>query len=665
TGRGGRARSRVPQMQQGEVMQMRTPLSCCGAGILQGGARHLWTRVFQAAWRMPGQYLVILQRDTHESQVQRSIRRLRARAARRGQPVELLQTFSGALRGFLVKMSREALQLAVKLPHVHYIEEDSSIFAQSAPWNLQRLLRPYGGIPENGTYKPPNDGGMAEVYLMDGSVQSTHREVEGRVLITDFNHVPEEDGVRVHRQVSQCDSHGTHLAGVVSGSDSGVARGAAVNLVRVLNCQGKGTVSPPLLGMEYIRVSLQARPADALVVLLPFIGGFSRSLNTACRDLVSHGAVVIAAAGNHRDDACLYSPASEPEVITVGAVNSADQLMSQGAGGSNFGRCVDVFAPGDDIVSASSDCSTCFTSRSGTSQAAAHAAGIAAVILSSNQNVSPVQVLQMMLHHSIRNTINLLPLPETQRLNTPNLVAKLTPPCHSLADQELLCRSVWSERSGRDRGDMAVSRCRQGEEMMSCSSVAPDGARAGEAITVNADYMECVAHNGPSGHGVYAVARCCVAAGLRCQPYAGSEPGWVAQCVDSQQHLSGCTSHSTAELLSDSRSHPGHRRHCLAREIVTSQAVCCHASSLECHLVCRGLIPYLLLSGLFLQVELSCLPGWTLTDCKAVSEGSIVVEPVAKDNSCLVRGAAGENRTAGVAVCCRVTPQRDPETKAN
>uniref|UniRef100_A0A3B3DFA8 Proprotein convertase subtilisin/kexin type 9 n=1 Tax=Oryzias melastigma TaxID=30732 RepID=A0A3B3DFA8_ORYME len=658
-GRGGRARSRVPQMQQGEVMQMRTPLSCCGAGILQGGARHLWTRVFQAAWRMPGQYLVILQRDTHESQVQRSIRRLRARAARRGQPVELLQTFSGALRGFLVKMSREALQLAVKLPHVHYIEEDSSIFAQSAPWNLQRLLRPYGGIPENGTYKPPNDGGMAEVYLMDGSVQSTHREVEGRVLITDFNHVPEEDGVRVHRQVSQCDSHGTHLAGVVSGSDSGVARGAAVNLVRVLNCQGKGTVSGALAGKELQPVT------DALVVLLPFIGGFSRSLNTACRDLVSHGAVVIAAAGNHRDDACLYSPASEPEVITVGAVNSADQLMSQGAGGSNFGRCVDVFAPGDDIVSASSDCSTCFTSRSGTSQAAAHAAGIAAVILSSNQNVSPVQVLQMMLHHSIRNTINLLPLPETQRLNTPNLVAKLTPPCHSLADQELLCRSVWSERSGRDRGDMAVSRCRQGEEMMSCSSVAPDGARAGEAITVNADYMECVAHNGPSGHGVYAVARCCVAAGLRCQPYAGSEPGWVAQCVDSQQHLSGCTSHSTAELLSDSRSHPGHRRHCLAREIVTSQAVCCHASSLECHLVCRGLIPYLLLSGLFLQVELSCLPGWTLTDCKAVSEGSIVVEPVAKDNSCLVRGAAGENRTAGVAVCCRVTPQRDPETKAN
>lgn len=168
------------------------------------------------------------------------------------------------------------------------------------------------------------------------------------------------------------------MAGVVSGSDSGVARGAGVNLVRVLNCQGKGTVSgalagrspsellycgleiilsvvtmwsnisyclstpaslrsnvqvgwflllfflpcicldpsPPLFlsGMEYIRATLLARPVDAVVVLLPFTGGFSRSLNIVCRDMVANGAVVIAAAGNYRDDACLYSPASEPEV---------------------------------------------------------------------------------------------------------------------------------------------------------------------------------------------------------------------------------------------------------------------------------------------------------------------------------------------------------------
>ncbi|KAE8294551.1 Proprotein convertase subtilisin/kexin type 9 [Larimichthys crocea] len=603
-------------------------------------------RCNKAAWRMPGQYLVILRPGTHESHVQRTIRRLRAKAARRGYLLEILQTYSGALHGFLVKMSSDVLHLAVKLPHVHYIEEDSSIFAQSAPWNLQRLLQPHGGTSENGTYKPPNDGGKAAVYLMDGSVQSSHREVEGRVLVTDFNNVPEEDGVRVHRQASQCDSHGTHMAGVVSGSDSGVARGAGVNLVRVLNCQGKGTVSGALAGMEYIRAALLASPVEAVVVLLPFVGGFSRSLNTACRDMVANGAVVIAAAGNYRDDACLYSPASEPEVITVGAVNSADQLMSQGAGGTNFGRCVDLFAPGDDIVSASSDCSTCFTSRSGTSQAAAHAAGVAAVILSSNQNMSPVQVLQTMLRYSVSNTINFLSLTDTHRLVTPNLVAAM-PPDNS-TDVELLCRSVWSERSGVTSTDSAISRCRQGEEMMSCSSYAPDGVHAGETVTVNDGQMECVAYNGPGGKGVFAVARCCVVGGLRCQVHASPKPGQDAECVGLQHHLTGCTSWSTAEILSGSRPHHGDRKRCVVKDGVTSDAVCCHAPSLECHVLEN--------TSADKEVEVSCPSGWTLTDCSAVSKGSAILETVVKGNSCRVHSAAGADGATGVAVCCRIRP---------
>ncbi|XP_037627178.1 proprotein convertase subtilisin/kexin type 9 [Sebastes umbrosus] len=607
----------------------------------------------KAAWRMPGQYLVMLRHGTHDSQVQRTIRRLRARAARRGYLLEVLQTYSGALHGFLVKMSSDVLHLAVKLPLVQYIEEDSSVFAQSAPWNLQRLLQPHGGTSENGTYRPPNDGGMAEVYLMDGSVQSSHREIEGRVLITDFNDVPEEDGVRVHRQASQCDSHGTHMAGVVSGSDSGVARGAGVNLVRVLNCQGKGTVSGALAGMEYIRATLLYRPADAVVVLLPFVGGFSRSLNAACRDMVANGAVVIAAAGNYRDDACLYSPASEPEVITVGAVNSVDQLMSQGAGGTNFGRCVDLFAPGDDIVSASSDCSTCFTSRSGTSQAAAHAAGLAAVILSSNQNASPVQVLQMMLRYSISNTINFLSLSDAHRLITPNLVAAM-PPANS-TNEELLCRSVWSERSGVTRTDKAVSRCRQGEEMMSCRGYAPNGIHVGETITVSSGQMECVAYNAAGGKGVNAVARCCVMGGLQCRVHASPEPGRDAECVDPKHHLTGCTSWSTTdETSSDSRPHH-HGRRCVVKHGVISHAVCCHAPSLECRLLEN-------ISADKDQVEVSCPSGWTLTDCSAVSQGAAIRGPVARGNSCRVRRATGADGAAGIAVCCRI--RSSPEQPA-
>ncbi|CAB1419754.1 unnamed protein product [Pleuronectes platessa] len=608
----------------------------------------------KAAWRIPGHYLVMLRPGTHESQLQRTIRRLIAKASRRGHLLEILQTFSGALHGFLVKMSSDVLPLAVKLPHVHYIEEDSSIFAQSAPWNLQRLLRPHGFTSENGTYQPPNDGGKAEVYLMDGRVQSSHREVQGRVLITDFNNVPEEDGARVHRQASQCDIHGTHIAGVVSGLDSGVARGAGIKLVRVLNCQGKGTVSGALAGLEFIRATLLTRPVEAVVVLLPFIAGFSRSLNAACRDMVAHGAVVVAAAGNYRDDACLYSPASEPEVITVGAVNAEDQLMSQGAGGTNFGRCVDLFAPGDDIVSASSDCSTCFTTRGGTSQAAAHTAGVAAVILSSNQNMSPVQVLHTMLRYSVSNTINLLSLSDTHRLTTPNLVAAM-PPTSSTTNGELLCRSVWSERSGVASTGRAVSRCRQGEEMVGCSSYAPDGVRVGETIDMHSEQMECVAYNGARGNGVYAVARCCAIGGLRCQTHASPEPGKDAECVDPQHHLTGCSSWSPAEVSSYSRPHLSDRRRCVAKDGVTAHAVCCHAPSLECHLLEN-------ISADKDHVQVSCPSGWTLTDCRAVSQASAVLGPVAKGNSCSIRGAAAADGVAAVAVCCRIRATEEAAT---
>ncbi|XP_067085539.1 proprotein convertase subtilisin/kexin type 9 [Osmerus mordax] len=611
-------------------------------------------RCNKAAWRIPGQYLVVLQGGTHQTHVQRTIRRLQAKAVRRGYLLEILHTYSGAFHGFLVKMSSDVLHLAVKLPHVDYIEEDSFIFAQSIPWNLQRLTQPSTEANDSGKYNPVNDGGMAEVYLLDSSVQSSHREIENRILITDFSNVPEEDGVRVHRQASQCDSHGTHTAGVVSGRDSGVARGADVNLVRVLNCQGKGTVSGALAGMEYVRAVLLARPVGSVVMLLPFVGGLSRSLNTACRRAVADGAVLVAAAGNFRDDACLYSPASEPDVITVGAVNSEDQPMALGAGGTNAGRCVDLFAPGDDVVSASSDCATCFTSRSGTSAAAAHVAGVAAVMLSSHPNASSVEILQRMLAHAVPSAINPFSLPEPLRLTTPNLVTALsTSETDKNAEEVLLCRSVWSEKSGVSAGDRAAARCRHGEEMMGCTSYAPEGGRMGETISVsNHGYRECVAHNG--GKGAHAIARCCVLDGLKCQVHASPHPGQDAECVSSHHHLTGCSSLSAAEVTSDSRPRHGDRKRCVTTERVTSDAVCCHAPSLECRVLEQEAIRD------NEEVALSCPPGWTLTDCSASSLGSAARGPVARGNTCLVHRATGVEEAVVMATCCRVSRSQPP-----
>ncbi|XP_029110846.1 proprotein convertase subtilisin/kexin type 9 [Scleropages formosus] len=601
-------------------------------------------RCTKDAWRIPGQYLVVLRDGSHEGHVQRTARRLRATAARRGYLIEVLQTFSGGLHGFLVRMSSDVLDMAMKLPHVEYIEEDSSIFAQAVPWNLDRIVL---SKHTAGMYSPPNDGDQVGVYLLDTSVQSTHREIEGRVLITDFNSVPEEDGVRVHRQASKCDSHGTHTAGVVGGHGSGVARRASVHSVRVLNCQGKGTVSGALAGLEYVRASVLEQPySQPPVVLLPFAGGFSHTLNKACRMMARGGAILVAAAGNYRDDACLYSPASEPQVITVGATDFADQPLSIGTTGTNFGRCVDLFAPGDDIVSASSDCATCFTAKSGTSQAAAHVAGIAAVILNSSPNLTSTEVLQRLLQYSVKHAINPSAFPEEHRLATPSMVAAL--PTSTSKGGGLLCRSEWSAKSGSSYSDTSAARCLPGEEMFSCSSFSPSGVRAGESISILEGQKECVAHNTFGGQGVYAIARCCTWSGARCQAHSGVQDGELAVCPSSDHRLTGCSSHSVSGDATDTI-HPlrGHQKGCSGRAGVRSHALCCQAPDLECQV--KEHSP----SAFTEQVELSCEEGWTLTGCTALSRGSVTHGAYPRENTCLVKSSGGGKGTTVVAICCR------------
>ncbi|XP_060773584.1 proprotein convertase subtilisin/kexin type 9 isoform X2 [Neoarius graeffei] len=545
---------------------------------------------------------------------------------------------------------------ALKLPHVAYIEEDSSIFAQGIPWNLERIIQTKH---ETGKYTPPNDGAQVTVFLLDTSVQTNHREIEGKVMVTDFNSVPEEDGVRVHRQASQCDSHGTHIAGVLSGRDSGVARGVSVNTVRVLNCQGRGTVSGALAGLEYIRASLRAQPVSPMIILLPFAAGFSRTLNTACRDMVLSGAVLIAAAGNYQDDACMYSPASEPEVITVGATNAADQPLSLGTTGTNLGRCVDVFAPGDDIISASSDCPTCFTIKSGTSQAAAHVAGIAAVLLNTYPSAGPAEVLQLLRYHSVQHVINPNSLPPEYYLTTPDMVAAL--PASAATGETLLCRSVWSKRSGVGHFDTAAAHCRHGEEMFSCSSYSPNGVHAGERIEIRGGQKVCEAHHGIGGQGAYAIARCCTGSRVKCHASASLHVGMDAECPSQAYQLTGCSSHY---IRSQYVTHPSwpldnNRKTCPVGEGGTSHASCCHAPNLECRLIEHHQ------SEFTQQVEVSCEDSWTLTGCNAVSRGSVTHGAYTRGNTCVIRMFGGDKGAAAIAICCRYRPLVQQSTNNN
>ncbi|XP_068396065.1 proprotein convertase subtilisin/kexin type 9 isoform X2 [Eschrichtius robustus] len=573
------------------------------ADTAQNVATATFHRCAKDAWRLPGTYMVVLKEETHRSQTERTARRLQTQAAHRGYLTKILHVFHDLLPGFLVKMSGDLLELALTLPHVQYIEEDSFVFAQSIPWNLERILSARRQADE---HHAPTGGGLVEVYLLDTSIQSGHREIEGRVVVTDFENVPEEDGTRFHRQANKCDSHGTHLAGVVSGRDAGVAKGASLRSLRVLNCQGKGTVSSTLTGLEFIRKSQLAQPAGRLVVLLPLAGGYSPTLNAACQHLVGTGAVLVAAAGNFRDDACLYSPASAPEVITVGATNAQDQPVTLGVLGTNFGRCVDLFAPGDDIIGASSDCSTCFTSQSGTSQAAAHVAG-----------------------------------------------------------GQLFCRTVWSAHSGPTRMATAEARCAAPEELLGCSSFSRSGKRRGERIEARGGRRVCLAHNAFGGEGVYAVARCCLLPRANCRVHtalpAGAGVQTQARCPQPGHVLTGCSSHWEVEDLGTPRRpvlRPrGQPDQCVGHKEASIHASCCHAPGLECKVREHG-IP-----GPAEKVTVACEGGWTLTGCGTLPGACPTLGAYAVDNTCVVRGRdigaggrTGEEAAVAVAICCRSRP---------
>ncbi|XP_048458412.1 proprotein convertase subtilisin/kexin type 9 [Rhincodon typus] len=594
------------------------------------------------AWRLPGQYIVVLNEKAHKSQMERTVHRLQTKAAKHGYMTELVLVFHEVFRGFVIKMSSDVLNMALRLPHIKYIEEDSSLFAQTIPWNLNRIVPSEQRMEQ---YILPNYGDLVEVYLLDTGVQSNHREIEGKVFITEFENVPEEDGTRFYRQVNKCDSHGTHTAGIVSGRDSGVAKGANIRSVKILNCQGRGTVSGALAGLEYIRNTLILQPYQPLIVLLPFAGGFSPTLNAACRLLARTGVALIAAAGNYKDDACLYSPASEPEVITVGATNYNDQPTTTGNMGTNFGRCVDLFAPGDDIISASSDCVTCFTSKSGTSQAAAHVTGVAAMLMNADPNITVSELRQRLIHYSTKNAINDVWFPEEQRLLTPNRIARLASP--ELTGDQLLCRTVWSKRSGLAHSAKAVVLCSENEEMFSCSSFSKNGKRRGEHVQETQGMRKCIAHNAFGSQGVYAIARCCIWPRAECLVNTSSVADGAIQmagCLHKDYVLTGCSSHSHTKY-SDTAI-PQTNQQCTGQTGMTSHATCCQAPSLECEVKEQR-------STGFPEVMVSCDEGWTLTGCNAYSHGSHTHGAYAVDSTCIVTCSGKGKGAAAIAICCR------------
>lgn len=282
------------------------------------------------------------------------------------------QAFEKVLNAAVIEVPANAVAGLLRNPRVLSIEADSSVTVEpvsstqtGATWGIDRIDQ--RSLPLNGTFSSPSTANNVSIYVVDTGIDASHPEFTGRVA-SGFDSFGSGDGR------TDCNSHGTHVAGIAAGSVYGVAKAARLVPVRVLACDGSGSISGVIAGLEWIASTRSS--GERSVVNMSLGGGASSSLDSAVASLINTGVTVVVAAGNSNVDACTSSPARTAPAITVGSTTSTDSRSSF----SNFGTCVDLFAPGSGITAAVPGGGTAVLS--GTSMAAPHVAGIAAVALS-------------------------------------------------------------------------------------------------------------------------------------------------------------------------------------------------------------------------------------------------------------------------------------------
>ena len=285
--------------------------------------------------------------------------------------------YSQVFEGFASQLSDTEVKSLRQNPAVEEIlsdqvyQVDQSGSQVNPPWGLDRLDQ--ANLPIDNVYNYPSNGAGVKAYIIDTGVQASHPQFGGRVRSGYGNYA-----------TTDCQGHGTHVAGTVGSLTYGVAKAVEIIPVQVLNCSGSGSTATILAGIDWV-IGNHASGVKAVANMS--LGGYYNSLlNTAVTELVNDGVVLAVAAGNEDDDACRYSPASASAPITVGATDDSDVRSFF----SNYGSCVDIFAPGSDILSTTMRSSTGY--KSGTSMAAPHVTGVAAVIWSLHPNWTSTQV---------------------------------------------------------------------------------------------------------------------------------------------------------------------------------------------------------------------------------------------------------------------------------
>ncbi|MFJ7209392.1 S8 family peptidase [Streptomyces sp. NPDC098789] len=357
---------------------------------------------------IPGRFIVALETTASVRDVLRAV-----------PGVKVGHTYSGAVNGFSATLTTAQVDTIRSLPGVRAVEEDAVVGAPTsstrpsdgapvpasasgrrapaASWGLDRIDQ--RALPLDGQYNATATGSGVNAYVIDSGIDLAHAEFEGRVA-TGF------DAVGDGRNGQDCNGHGTHVAGILAGSTYGVAPQANLTAVRVLNCDNTGALSDVIAGIDYVALHAQ-QPAVANISIG---AGFSRTVNEAVNRLAEQGIVPTVSAGNGSEDACTRSPASAERSIAVGSTEADDTKRDT----SNVGDCVWIYAPGGDITSAKLGGGS--EIQGGTSQAAPHVAGVAALYKQLHPAATTETVRLWLSEQSTKNTITGLPAGTPNRL---------------------------------------------------------------------------------------------------------------------------------------------------------------------------------------------------------------------------------------------------------